>query len=116
MLTIRREQIEAFERAALKRFKRRVVDFLVLHAPLDGRGRDDVAARVEEGLQSARVRGVTSEIDVARYIYLSFLWGKGCRCRSAEGRCPSTMGRCRFRQTGNPSVVQVAVHPGVGST
>ena len=74
MLTIRREQMEAFSKAMRRRFEDRLVvhlrrKFLDDYKKL---GEQGVRARAQAGIERAAGYGVTIECDVARFVELMF--------------------------------------------
>ncbi|WP_296947353.1 hypothetical protein [uncultured Massilia sp.] len=66
MLTIRAEQMQAFDRASLDGFKRRLRDSLAPLLP-----ETDLHVLVERGVADAPAFGLASERDIARFVEIT---------------------------------------------
>src|SRR5262249_24775585 len=77
MLIIRDNQMETLKQEAVKSFEQRMVTHLNEFFPQECRrvGEQRVRAAIQQGIGRAAIYGITSEIDVARYIDLSVVLG-----------------------------------------
>jgi hypothetical protein len=77
MLTIRDEQMEALQEAAMRSFEQRMVLHLRQFFPEECRraGEMRTLAAIRQGVQRAQAYGIESEIDVVRYIDISVVLG-----------------------------------------
>ena len=78
MLTIRKEQMDAFSHAALRIFECRMVAHLNRHFPkrCAKLGEDGVREWIRYGIERARTYGIVSERDVCKYIDVMFVYGR----------------------------------------
>jgi len=72
MVTIRREQLDAFAVSALSSFEARMIDHLESIFPdwSAARGPSNLRAFVRHGISRARAHGFEVELDVARYLHV----------------------------------------------
>ena len=77
MLKIRGEQMDVMAQAAMRGFEQRVAQHLNEHFPEECRraGPERIAAAIRQGVARAARYGITSELDVVRYLDLSVVLG-----------------------------------------
>jgi hypothetical protein len=101
MLTIRKEQVDAFRQEALLRFENKMVAELRKFFPQTAEklGEPGLREVIQHGLRRAGEYGIVRERDVGRYVAIAMMFGPNFDQKTSSGVMYSVLRDPRFRDS-----------------